>query len=208
MNKYSHDEPVIKARHWLWKQGCSVVITEMACTREEPDAIGFWAGGHSIVVECKVSRGDFLADRQKRALRQFVGMGTHRYYLIPADLDIEPGEIPEPEEGEGADESVGQRSGIRRPKLPGRYEEADDGHPQEEGCGQKGRPLGAFSPDPVEGPPGPTAGAGIHGRDHRLCRRDWIRQNLRRGVVDFGATPEDSDPRDCPDVANDQRRGP
>lgn len=95
MNKYSHDELVIKARHWLWKQGCSVVITEMACTREEPDAIGFWVGGHSIVVECKVSRGDFLADRQKRALRQFVGMGTHRYYLIPADLDIELGEIPE-----------------------------------------------------------------------------------------------------------------
>lgn len=93
--KFSHNDLVAKARNWLWKQGCAVVITEMACTREEPDAIGFQAGGHSILVECKISRNDFLTDRQKRALRQFVGMGTHRYYLIPASIDIEPGEVPE-----------------------------------------------------------------------------------------------------------------
>ena len=88
-------------RHgWLVKIACRyllrdypVVIAEMAAGREQPDAIGFDHGGRSMVIECKASRRDFLADRKKSFRRGPYGMGQRRAYLAPKGL-IKSGEVP------------------------------------------------------------------------------------------------------------------
>lgn len=80
-----HADLVQAALKWLTGScGCSFAVGEIvAWTGEIPDAIGFksWC---SIVVECKTSRDDFLADRKKpfRAKPEN-GMGDHRYFLCP-----------------------------------------------------------------------------------------------------------------------------
>lgn len=87
-----HSDLVGQAAKWLRKK-CAVVLTEMATTGEEPDAIG-WQGHHSTLVECKASRTDFVADRQKSfrcdATR---GIGNARYFLAPTGL-INADELP------------------------------------------------------------------------------------------------------------------
>lgn len=87
----THEELVKKAAQWL-RSRCSIVITEMASQREEPDAIGF-GGVRTILIECKVTRADFLADLKKPRHRGLSGMGDHRYYLAPSGL-LKPEEIP------------------------------------------------------------------------------------------------------------------
>ncbi len=94
MPSYSHDQLVDLARQWLMRQGCQIVITEMTTeAMEEADAIG-WSSGWSRLVECKVSRSDFRADRQKPFRRMpDWGMGEERYYLVPDGL-IAVDEVP------------------------------------------------------------------------------------------------------------------
>lgn len=82
----SHAELVQRAARWLrGRMRCGVVLTERSAlheTGEIPDAIG-WKSGHAHVVECKVSRADFLADREKRhRLDPMRGMGRFRYYMV------------------------------------------------------------------------------------------------------------------------------
>lgn len=65
---------------------------------ERPDVIGFVSSaGHfglSAVVECKVSRADFLADRSKGHMQHAAaGMGRHRWYLTPPGM-VAPEETP------------------------------------------------------------------------------------------------------------------
>ncbi len=81
----THSELVEAGARWLRKK-CSVVITEIATSGEEPDAIG-WQGPHSTLVECKATRGDFMADRVK-GFRQATerGIGQARYFLTPPAL--------------------------------------------------------------------------------------------------------------------------
>ena len=52
-----------------------------------PDAIGWKKACHSVLIECKVSRADFQADREK-PFRQKpeTGVGCERYYLAPRGL--------------------------------------------------------------------------------------------------------------------------
>jgi hypothetical protein len=59
-----------------------------------PDAIGWKRANHSVLVECKVTRADFLADRCK-PFRQKPdqGVGCERFYLTPAAL-VKPEELP------------------------------------------------------------------------------------------------------------------
>jgi len=86
--KLTHADLVKLAAHWLWvHQRCPLVFTEMA-TYETPDAIGWRRGGLSLVVECKATRSDFLANRRKIRL----GMGRQRWYLVPSGL-VRPEEI-------------------------------------------------------------------------------------------------------------------
>ena len=59
-----------------------------------PDAIGWKRACHSVLVECKVSRSDFLADRDKPFRRKPQnGVGCERFYLAPAAL-IRTEELP------------------------------------------------------------------------------------------------------------------
>lgn len=92
----THEQLVIKAVAWLRRYRCSVVLSEQACTSGEmPDAIGWKRGYHSVLVECKISRADFLADRTK-PFRQNpkLGLGCERFYSAPAGL-IRKAELPE-----------------------------------------------------------------------------------------------------------------
>lgn len=91
----THAQLVQKAVCWLRSYRCSVVLSEQACASGEmPDAIGWKRTQHSVVVECKVSRADFLADRAK-PFRQKpeIGLGCERFYLTSPDL-IRVTELP------------------------------------------------------------------------------------------------------------------
>lgn len=76
------------AVRWLRRYRCGVVLSEQACVSGEmPDAIGWKKACHSVLIEGKVSRGDFLADRGKPfRLKPEVGIGCERYYLAPQGL--------------------------------------------------------------------------------------------------------------------------
>jgi len=84
----NHDELVTKAEKWLRNTcGCGVVFAEFkASTNEIPDVLG-WKWNYSILVECKTSRSDFLADKKKpfRKLPES-GMGNYRFFLTPENL--------------------------------------------------------------------------------------------------------------------------
>jgi len=87
-----HSALVLQAEKWLKSQGCGIVIKDpfRATTNsgEQPDAIG-WRDGLSILIECKSSRSDFLADKRKR-FRKYpsLGMGDWRFYLCPKGVII------------------------------------------------------------------------------------------------------------------------
>lgn len=66
-------------------RGSSVWTGSKRITPEIPDAIGWTYDGRCIVVECKTSRSDFLAD-QKKPHRQGLGVGHERYYLAPVGV--------------------------------------------------------------------------------------------------------------------------
>jgi hypothetical protein len=87
-NVVTHEKLVLKAINWLRSYGCGVVLSEQSCASgETPDAIGWKGGCHSVVVECKISRADFLADREKPfRLKQENGMGCERFYLTHAGM--------------------------------------------------------------------------------------------------------------------------
>ncbi|HXY50984.1 MAG TPA: hypothetical protein VEI01_16130 [Terriglobales bacterium] len=91
----THAQLVQRAVAWLRLYGCDVVLSEQACSNGEmPDAIGWKRACHSVLVECKVSRADFLADRSK-PFRQKpgLGVGAERFYLAPPSL-IRVEELP------------------------------------------------------------------------------------------------------------------
>lgn len=91
----THEKLVKAAVAWLRRYGCGVVLSEQSCASgETPDAMGWKRACHSVVVECKISRADFLADRDKPfRLKPEKGMGCERFYLAPAGL-ISPNEVP------------------------------------------------------------------------------------------------------------------
>ena len=72
---------------WLGRQ-CSVVLYEFATPADEnPDVIGWAPGAGSVLIECKLSRSDFLGDATKTVRRNpRAGMGQRRFYLCPAEL--------------------------------------------------------------------------------------------------------------------------
>jgi hypothetical protein len=91
----THSQLVERAVQWLRWYRCGVVLSEQACVSGEmPDAIGWKQACRSVLVECKISRADFLADRAK-PFRQKPekGVGSERYYLTPPGL-ITADELP------------------------------------------------------------------------------------------------------------------
>ncbi|MFY9742249.1 MAG: hypothetical protein WA252_21265 [Candidatus Sulfotelmatobacter sp.] len=91
----THAQLVEKAVRWLRRYRCGVVLSEQACVNGEmPDAIGWKLACHSVLIECKVTRSDFLADRLKPfRVKPERGVGCERFYLAPAKM-IRPEELP------------------------------------------------------------------------------------------------------------------
>ena len=78
----THAQLVQKAVAWLRSYRCGVVLSEQACASGEvPDAIGWKRACHSVIVECKISRADFLCDRGKPwRQKPKTGVGCERFY--------------------------------------------------------------------------------------------------------------------------------
>ncbi len=94
----THADLVKIAGRWLRNTaGCSVVLEELCAATgngENPDAIG-WRSGQTMLVECKASRSDFLADRKKPFRADpSRGLGMYRYFLAPKGL-LRPEEMPD-----------------------------------------------------------------------------------------------------------------
>ncbi|WP_018234251.1 hypothetical protein [Thioalkalivibrio thiocyanodenitrificans] len=108
MKPITHTQLCELATRWLKRPqsaggpGCRIAFSEARSGHEGeiPDAIGFrYQGGHpldgSTVVEVKVTRGDFLADRRKPHRNgDRVGLGRWRYYLCPQGV-ITPDDLPD-----------------------------------------------------------------------------------------------------------------
>lgn len=97
--KNEHKALVKVAVDWLRRSPrCGVILWEASTTGggEEPDAIGWRMNGIiSHLVEVKVSRADFLADRDKMFRRvPSIGVGRYRWMLVPDQL-VRPDEVPE-----------------------------------------------------------------------------------------------------------------
>jgi hypothetical protein len=91
----THAQLVEKAVAWLRSYRCGVVLSEQACASGEvPDVIGWKRACHSVLVECKVTRADFLADQAKPwRHKPQSGVGCERFYFAPAGL-IRAEEVP------------------------------------------------------------------------------------------------------------------
>jgi hypothetical protein len=101
---HKHKDLCTLAVKWLKRpncqngHGCIVAVSEprSGYSGEIPDAIGFRIDGDavtSVVLEAKVSRADFLADRNK-AHRIEGGLGHYRYYICPENI-IQEEDLPE-----------------------------------------------------------------------------------------------------------------
>ncbi|HGM6729551.1 TPA: hypothetical protein ACKQBZ_000596 [Stenotrophomonas maltophilia] len=122
----THTDLVKMAGRWLRNTaGCSVVLEELCAATgngENPDAIG-WYTGRAMLVECKVSRSDFLADRKKRfRANPERGLGLYRYFMAPKGL-VKVEELPA---RWGLLEVIGGRVSVAAGKRPKTWGGLDD----------------------------------------------------------------------------------
>ena len=85
----THQQLIHLAEQWLRRcYGCGIVLSEQSCASgETPDVIGWKNSCRSVLIECKISRPDFLADREKPFRKKpEIGMGCERFYLIPQGM--------------------------------------------------------------------------------------------------------------------------
>ncbi len=79
----THKELVKEAKTWLLTaKGCNPVFCEkgsQGCS-EMPDAIG-WTTEECIVIECKTSRSDLIANGKKS-----LALGNKKYFMMTKDL--------------------------------------------------------------------------------------------------------------------------
>src|ERR1035438_2709912 len=77
---------------WLSRR-CSVVLYEFATAADEnPDVIGWVPGADSVLIECKLTRADFLRDATKAVRRNpRAGMGQRLQRLARRRLEDRPG---------------------------------------------------------------------------------------------------------------------
>lgn len=93
----NHRKLIEIGRRELARRGCVIILTEIGAAQaeEQPDVIGWDAHGQSILIECKASRADFLADRKKLfRIHPDMGMGVKRFYLTPPGI-IAKEEVPD-----------------------------------------------------------------------------------------------------------------
>jgi hypothetical protein len=97
-----HDLLVRKAAKWALRQQCTFALLEPYTdgrASEFPDVLAWRMTGYSILVECKASRADFLADKRKPARvatsRAWeLGMGQERWYAVAPGVAT-PDELPD-----------------------------------------------------------------------------------------------------------------
>src|SRR5437899_11946534 len=92
----THQQLVYLAEQWLRRRyRCGIVLSEQSCASGEmPDVIGWKNSCRSVLIECKISRSDFLADREKPFRKKpETGMGCERFYLAPKGM-IKKEELP------------------------------------------------------------------------------------------------------------------
>ncbi len=96
LKKISHQQLVEIAYKWVLKNGsCGFAAKEIGTISSEiPDVIGFVSGSHSVLIECKASRSDFLKDKHKLFRQDGSGMGLFRIYCCPVGI-IKPEDLPE-----------------------------------------------------------------------------------------------------------------
>ena len=99
--KLDHKTLVILAERWVRQYSFPITAPEMVIVRtpEIPDLIAFNAYG-SIMVECKMSRSDFLIDKKKPWRQPNKGMGNYRLYIAPEGI-IKPEDLTRMEEALG-----------------------------------------------------------------------------------------------------------
>jgi hypothetical protein len=103
----THDDLIARGKKWLsqphngkqlgyYQGSMGVILTEFVCYANNiPDVIGF-NNAISVLIECKTSHADFLADLRKphRHFMNRTQMGNYRYYLAPPDI-LSASEMPE-----------------------------------------------------------------------------------------------------------------
>lgn len=94
MAKFTHKQICEIGTKFLKRFGCSVILEEfVSATSECPDLLGF-KSGYSILLEAKVSRSDFLTDKNKYfRKKEDKGMGNYRLFICPEGL-IKEEELP------------------------------------------------------------------------------------------------------------------
>lgn len=88
-NNITHKELVdLSHKFVLKKMSCGFGVRELKTTEKEiVDVLGFGAYNHSVLIEVKVSRSDFLADRNKSfRINPEEGVGKYRFYCCPKEL--------------------------------------------------------------------------------------------------------------------------
>ncbi|GGG97473.1 hypothetical protein [Pedobacter zeae] len=94
--KLTHAELVnIGYRFVLNNFSCGIAYKEIKTISAEcADVIGFGSYTHSVLIEVKVSRSDFLADRKKPfRINPERGIGMYRFYMCPEGL-IKTNDLP------------------------------------------------------------------------------------------------------------------
>ncbi len=92
----THKQLVWRMAAWLKNtKRLGVVISELTTANSEtPDVVGWRSRGDSVLIECKMSRGDFRADAKKFFRRaEERGIGDRRYMAAPKGL-LRPDELP------------------------------------------------------------------------------------------------------------------
>lgn len=90
----NHDQIVKHSSDWL-RSKCHIVLCEQKSiyNNEIPDVLGF-THNSSVLIECKASRSDFLADKNKVFKSNEESIGKYRMYACPKGM-IKKHEIPE-----------------------------------------------------------------------------------------------------------------
>ena len=91
----THDEIGVLAAKKLRNMGyiAAMANLNLGTGGEQPDAMGVKSCGETYLVEVKVSRSDFLADKHKPWRSDKTAIGNYRAYCTPKGL-LKPEEIP------------------------------------------------------------------------------------------------------------------
>ena len=88
VEKLTHDEVADIGAKKLRSMGYPISFSNMtsATHGEQPDALGMNAYADSFLLEAKVSRSDFLSDKNKPWRKDGCGIGMRRAYITPKGL--------------------------------------------------------------------------------------------------------------------------